>query len=266
MKKITGILAVLLLFAAGVSTQAQIQILQDSFSLASGIRAAGDSLDGKTVEQYNAGSFSTPPIWLSSTRSRFSATGTIIPSAANVGSMQGVVSVSNLASSTLTLKLDITVGAADWVGVQFLSSAAPYVTGNGEYNWFYNGNELFAMITNTGSVQLFRNGTATNLGAWNLSGFSASSAYTLQLQYNRDLQTASISVNGSSVASNIAIGTLNDPTIGYVGFRGQGASLLGSSVDNFSYLTSVPEPNSLALLTLSMATLCFVVRRKSCRA
>lgn len=264
MKKITGILAVLLLFAVGISAQAQIQVLQDGFSLASGVRAAGDSLNGKTVEQYDAGSFGTPPYWLSSSRAKFSATGTIVPAATNQGSMQAEVAVSNMASSTLTLKLDITVGSADWVGVQFMSSAAPFEYG--DYKWFYTGNELFAMITNSGSVQLFRNGTTTNLGSWNLSGFSASSTYTLQLQYDRNLQTASISVNGSSIASNIAITGLNDPTIGYVGFRAQGADITGTSVDNFAYLSSVPEPNSVALLMLSVSALCFVVRRKSCQA
>jgi hypothetical protein len=268
MKTIVSVTSALFLLASGLTAPAQTLLLQDSFALNGTTRVAGASLSNKTVENYDPTMFSgSAPIWQAAGgQTVFSSTGSIVPlDPLTSGAIQAVVEVPNISSGTLTLKMDLVVGNAEWVGFQFMSSSMPKHEW-GAYNWFYSGNELFAMINGSGQVQLFRNGTGTQLGSWNIAGFSKTTIYSLQLDYDRDASAATIWVNDTPIVSGFSITDLNDPTIGYVGFRSQGADMTNTTVDNFSYLGTVPEPNTMVLLTASLATVCFARRRKSSRA
>jgi hypothetical protein len=264
MKTITSISTALFLIASGLSASAQIVYLEDSFALNGTTRTAGTALTNIPVEDYDPAMFPGPaPIWKTlNNNTVFSAAGSIVSNGG--GTMQGLVAVPNILTGTLTLKMDLTLGNADWVGFGFLGA-------NGQTNWFDSTNPLFVAIDKSATVKLYRNGNSGSepvLGSWNIANFDKDATYTLQLDYDRDNSAATIWLNDTLIVSGLSITGLNNSDISYVGFRANRTSpgsTDGSSFDNFSYMGTVPEPTSVVLLTAGLATMCFARRRKACR-
>lgn len=213
-------------------------IVEDSFDVTSVHRSAGDSLNGQKVEKYAEKDFEKPPAWLSNSNATFANGGGII-AVRDEGSIQGLVAVNNVEHGQLTLKMDAKVGGAEWVAIGFLSGSAP--KNYGEYHWFHPGNPLFATLTGKGEVCIIRNGaddgTKNIIGAWPIKGFSKSTVYTFEFQYDRDTRVAIVKINGMTIGSGVTVTDLNDATFGFVGFRSQGSAMLAGDtrINNFSY-------------------------------
>jgi|GEM_PF-5874436 hypothetical protein len=232
--------SLLLTLACATAPGKPVEVVEDSLNASVG-RSAGDRLKDERVEKFDRKSFDLTPTWIARSNTVFSEEGGVTNREGH--SMQALIAVNNPTKGQLTLKANAKVGNADWVALGFLSPSAPETYG--EPNWFYPDNPLFAILTRKGRVNVIRNGAqdgAKNIiASWPVKGFSETSVYTFEFQYDLDTKRAIVKINGDPVGPGVVVEGLNDPSIGFVGFRAQGDDIIpgDTRVQNFSY-TIVP--------------------------
>ncbi|MFA6959703.1 MAG: PEP-CTERM sorting domain-containing protein [Opitutaceae bacterium] len=266
-------LLVLALSAQAVTATAQTIIVQDSFTLNGTSRVAGGSLAPTSPEQQVGGN-----VWKTASgiaSGVFTAGGAITtkqnnyPTEMRIGIAQP--------STEVTVSASIVVGNAAFTAIGFLT------TDNGTTSsWLATGSSadsaLWVYITPTGSWNIYINGTTTKISSGSISGFSASSTYTLGLTYVPDTQmaraflvdsggteTSLYASNGGWFASGVAA-----TSIAATGFRihSIASTTTGSPVvDDFlvASTSTIPEPSSVALLAGGIILAMVVGRRRILR-
>lgn len=239
-------------FAFGAITTAEaVTILSDSFSTGS----SGTLLNGAAVQSYDSGLYGAAPLWIANTSTKYSGTGTITTMAA-AQALEGRISITDPVSDIYSLQATVTPNTADWVAIGYMGTtnlSTAWTSAGGALLWLYlrpdtNGNwvmyrEATSTIIKTGNVKAL------------LGSYSGSSAYTLTLNYNASTMQANLLINGVDATSgwfNVGWTGGVDPTFAGVGFRENsvaGTTAGGPIFDDFS-LSSVPEPSTLALLTM----------------
>lgn len=198
-------------------------------------------LNSAAVPTYDSALYSSAPTWVANSHVVYDSN-TATLNANNHGN--SLVATPNQMGGILSLKADIKLDTAGWIGLAFYTSASSSI--------FTATNPLTLMLTNEGTVSLRKNSTVDILGTWSIPSFDPGIVYTLELQYNRSAGTANVLLGGSQLnTSAIEIGSLTDSTIGAVGFyvrkaTGIDINLYGPEIAEFSY-SSIPEPSTAAL-------------------
>lgn len=229
-------------------------IYSDSFTNSSPNRDAGDSLNGLTTEVGGG-------TWVGRNAFIFTGSGTIETGGPAGGTETRVMSVGTtitggqiytLKSSVVSPYLNLDTPGA-WSAIGFANSpGAVFDSG------FYNSpvGQLWMLLTKEGTYYVM-SGTGTQLTTGTLSGFVSNAFYNLELDYDSGTNTASASINGSSVLTNYSLGFT--PTINSAGFMFHRVE--GAAVDNFELsATAAPEPSKTLFTAAGLGFL--VLRRR----
>lgn len=253
---------VLMAVAAGflttVTAQAQYTIISDNFTGPDGLSANGRLPDGINLpgSAWSAGTYWNPSIQ-NNTLSVGADTGVSI-SLASSGSY--VEPAGLIESVTFTESSDTALG----VGIGF-GSAAVSPSGAYSYRSVFSG----LVVTSSGSVQLWNQGSILDTVAWVGAAFDPNTACTMV--YQIDTTTGgftSLSLTGdnadftslqTTAANNNVFSTADTQN---AEIWGNGPS--GGDTANFSNveITSTPEPGTLALLGIGLAGTAVSSRRK----
>lgn len=227
-------------------------VIADSFD-----GPANTALNGTDVETWNSSVYESAPTWTtynggSFTNVVYSSTGTSVTAGASGASAQFQVATPSQSEGLLTLSADVKVQSADWIAFTLMGSSQV----------FYNSSSTLLVLLNaTGYVQVYKNGTTTNLYQTGspISGWSNSAVHSFEIQYDRTAKTLDVFVDGNKINNNsINVGDPNNASYDYVGMRMQGAGIQAGvpTIDNFSYSASaIPEPAAGSLMIGAAAAL-----------
>lgn len=235
--KSLAILACTALLATAATPRAAL-LLSDSFT-----GTAGTLLNGRAVQYYNPSYYTTGPVWNASTRVLLSGNNTATVDSANANGGAVVAIPQAINSGVVSVEGSIVAQGATYVALSLLS--------NGNTNVFDSANPFLLTLRDNGAVTLYKNGGSSTLYSAGISGFSATTAYAVSLQYSFELSLASIYINSTLFAS-VPVTGLNSSSITGAGFYFLSGEPT-SSLDNFQVnVTPVPEPSTVMLAGLAL--------------
>jgi hypothetical protein len=222
-KKTSSFLAAALLC---VGTASAAVLASDSFD-----GPAGKTLHGSPIEHRDSATRLLSSAWTANPHLVFSSSGDFVTTAINKGG-ELKFTAPDKKEGMLTLKADVKVQSADWIGLSLLSSV--------EVNVFDPRNTLLVLLNSTGFVQVLKNGSKVMLYSSSpaLAGWNPQKFYTLELRYDRSAGTVDVLVDNVRLnAKPILVGELNSNTFSAVGVRLHGESIKANTpaIDNFSY-------------------------------
>jgi hypothetical protein len=253
---------VLMAVAAGfltmVTAQAQYTIISDNFTGPDGLSANGRLPDGINLpgSAWSAGTYWNPSIQ-NNTLSVGADTGVSI-SLASSGSY--VEPAGLIESVTFTESSDTALG----VGIGF-GSAVVSPSGAYSYRSVFSG----LVVTSSGSVQLWNQGSVLNTVAWSGAAFDPNTTCTMTYQIDTTSGGfTSLSLTGdnadftslqTTAANNNVFSTAN---IQYAEIWGNGPNAGNTADFSNVEVMSTPEPGTLALLGIGLAGAFVLNRRK----
>lgn len=176
----------------------------------------------------------------------------------------------------LTLSFDVVTNTADWVGGGFLSSTSGGTIMTSGLVW--------VMMNSSGSVTVFRNGTAsTQSRGWSsygeavLGAYDSTATYTLTLSYDPSRGSAHVLVSKGDLSVPLVTATsdgwfpvagVDASLIAAAGFRINGKAGTGAytaSVGDFLLTTEgvIPEPAHITLALGGVLALLVCLRRRN---
>ena len=230
-------LAFATLLAAATNSHAAL-LLSDNFT-----GTADTLINGRAVQYYNPSYYTTGPVWNASTRLLLSGNNAVTVSSADANGGAVAALPQALNSGTISIEGSIVAQGATYVALSLLAA--------GSNNVFDAVNPFLLTLWDNGAVTLYKNGGASSLYSAGLSGFSATTAYTMSLQYSFESSLANIYINSTLFAS-VPVTGLNSSSITGVGFYFLSGEPT-TSLDNFQVnVTPVPEPSTAMLAGLAM--------------
>lgn len=276
------VFAALLALVSPVMAAGQTVVLSDTFTL-TGARVAGASLAETAPEQQAV----TGAVWKASQSNvygAFSDDGRIVTRWRNNDPAQGALPTemrialpASYSAGVMTVSASLITSTSSWVGFGFFGAS---FSTNDTQAWFKQENLLSVRLQPNGYWEVAsHNGTAlAKLVDGNISGFSATAAYTIGLSYNTDTRMARVFLINGGTETNLytandgwfSTGLAEGTSVGATGFRlhpagtnGLGSTAGSYSIDNFLVTSTIPEPGSFASLAGLCALGAFVVRRRA---
>lgn len=267
-RRLSPQIGALVFLSSCVGLSAQTIIVQDTFTLNSSDREAGDTLDktAPEVTQISGAIWkvngATPSAFV------FAESGGITNGLSSAAEARIAISTP---SASITVKTDVTTGSsAQWVAAGLLSSATTsnWIRGTGA------DSVLWTLIKPNGAWEAYANGTSTKLAGGTVAGFSSNSMYTLGVTYDPIAHTTSSFLTTSdgittTLLDNYNVSSLvSASSIVATGVRVNGSSIAEDSVlfDNFLVTTSaIPESQTVSMILTGMIVLAAVIGRRRTR-
>lgn len=243
-------LLVVTVFAAVSATNAAV-VISDNLS-----GTAGNNINGTGVDYYDTNLYGTAPTWYAPTVSAntvYASSGTSVTVSAN-GSAAGVVALPSFSNKKLTLEGNIVTGASSWVALSFYISTT-------SVNVFDTNNPLMLLLTASGHVQVYKNGSTSLIFDQAVTGFSQSTFYDVALVYDQSTQTGSVFLNDSQVGSSFSIGSLNNSAIAGAGYFFLNGVAGTTQLNDFS-VSAVPEPSTTLMFGIGSGLALMLFRRR----
>jgi hypothetical protein len=125
-----------------------------------------------------------------------------------------------------------------------------------------NTGEIWSLLTPTGIYSVYLNGTTTLVATGTAPGFVSNGFNEVSMTLDSTTGLLNVSINNTAIVTNYNIGFT--PTLTLAGFTyipGTGATTQTAQFDNFVVSSAVPEPSSVALVGLSLASGLYLRRR-----
>lgn len=175
-------------------------------------------------------------------------------------------------AGTYTLSAEITMTSGStgkWLSLGFIQTGAISSGLGGAMNGSDAG-WPWILLRDNGGVSVFGGPTTSNsLASLGAGSFTVGSPLTLSLVLNTSLTNwtldayvgaTQLDLNGATVGSTYTFSS--NPDIQYVGLSDSGGGSGLQSVDNFTLVTSVPEPSIGALFVPALLTLVFLSKKR----